>query len=170
MVNQFAFDIVTAFYCSSCNCVREENTTASAPTAEPLSSQLFTLSSQQERKCPVCGSEIAPEAHCAIRPTGDVATWPSELPWRWNRSGTPRTPPRQIARELLRGLVSGRADTYEPYRSLYQIWCVHNSSVQELRPLFRIPWIKPDGRLSVTEDFRRRVSSSAVAILANLQD
>src|SRR6516225_7725722 len=75
MVNQFAFDIVAAFYCSTCDCVREVCTTVTAPVAEPLISQLFMLSSQQERKCPVCGSDIPPEAQCGFRPAGDVETW-----------------------------------------------------------------------------------------------
>jgi len=70
----------------------------------------------------------------------------------------------------LRGLTSGTADTYETYRSLYQIWQFHNSSVPELRPLFNIPGVEPDGRLSVTEDFKKQVLSTATAILANLQD
>jgi hypothetical protein len=82
----------------------------------------------------------------------------------------PRKPPRQTAKELLRGLASGTADTYETYRSLYQIWLFHNSSVQELRPLFSIPGVEPDGQLSVTEDFKKQILSSATAILASLQD
>ena len=170
MADQFAFDIVAAFYCSTCDSVREVSTTVNAPVAEPLGYQLFALSSQQERKCPVCGSDISPEAQHAIQPVGDVETWPSDLPWRWNRTDVPRKPPRQTAKELLRGLTSGTADTYETYRSLCQIWQLHNSSVQELRPLFSIPGVEPDGRLSVTEDFKKQVLSSATAILANLQD
>jgi hypothetical protein len=170
MADRFAFDIIAAFYCSTCDCVREVSTTVDVPVAEPLGSQLFALSSQQERKCPVCSSDISPAAQQAIRPAGDVETWPSELPWRWNRSDMPRKPPRQTAKELLSGLTSGTADTYETYRSLYQIWRLHNSSVQELRPLFSIPGVELDGRLSVTEDFKKQVLSSATAILANLQD
>ena len=170
MVNQFPFDIVAGFYCASCDCVRDVSTTVYAREPEPHGSELFTLSSQQERKCPVCGSDISPEAQQAIRPAGEGATWPSELPWRWNRDDAPRKPPRQTAKELLCRLASGTAETYESYRSLYQIWRVHNSSVQELRPLFSIPGIEPDGDLSATEDFRRQVQSSATAILAILQD
>jgi hypothetical protein len=156
MVNQFTFDIVAAFYCSTCESVREVNTTVNAPVAEPLGSQLFALSSQQGRRCPACGSEISPAAQHAIRPAGDVETWPSNLPWRWSRSDMPRKPPKQMAKERLRELTSGTADTCETYRSLYQIWQSHNSSVQELRPLFSIPGVEPDGRLSVTEEFRGR--------------
>jgi hypothetical protein len=60
-------------------------------------------------------------------------------------------------RRVLNGLASGTAETYESHRSLYEIWRVHNSSVQELRPLFSIPGIGSDGDLSVTEDFKRQV-------------
>ena len=77
---------------------------------------------------------------------------------------------RLAARELLTGIVTGTEDTYQAYRKLYGIWCGHNSAVQELRPLFRIPGIEPDGRLSVTEDFKRAVLAMAVAILPSLQD
>jgi len=48
---------------------------------------------------------------------------------------------------------------------------VHKTAaVQELRPLFRIPGIEPDGQLSVTEEFKGQVRSSAMAILASLPD
>jgi len=167
MVNQFTFGIVAAFYCSTCDCVREVSTTVNAPVAEPLGSQLFALSSQQERKCPVCGSDIYPEAQRAIRPAGDVETWPSEFPWRWH-CDTPEKPPRQMSKELLHELTSGTADTYETYRSLY--WLFIGFAVQELRPLFTIPGIEPDGQLSVTEEFKGQVRSSAIAILASLAD
>jgi hypothetical protein len=75
---------------------------------------------------------------------------------------------RQAAKELLAGLASGAADPYEAYRKLYGIWCGNNSAVQELRPLFRIADVEPDGRLSVTEDFRRQVLTLALEILPNM--
>ena len=64
---------------------------------------------------------------------------------------------REKARKLLTSLISGDRDAYDVYRSLYLLWCSHNSAVQELRPLFQIPGVEPDGHLSVTEDFRRQV-------------
>jgi len=167
MGGQFQFEIVASFHCSTCRCIREEKTMVCTPVAEPLGSQIFTLASQQNRKCPVCGNRIAPEDQCAIRPACAIETWPSELPWRWNRI---QKTPRQAERELLRGLASGSSDAYETYRSLYHLWCTQNSAVQELRPLFRIPGIEPDGRLSVTEAFKGQVRSSAIAILASLPD
>jgi hypothetical protein len=77
-------------------------------------------------------------------------------------------PPRQAARELLRGLASGSSDAYETYRSLHHPWCTQKTAVQELQPLFSIPGIEPDGQLSVTEEFKGQVRSSAMAILATL--
>jgi hypothetical protein len=78
--------------------------------------------------------------------------------------------PRQAARELLWRLASGSSDVYETYRSLYHLWCTQNAVVQELRPLFSIPGIEPDGQLSVTKEFKGQVRSSAMAILASLPD
>ena len=167
MVDQFQFDIVAMFHCSTCDCTREENTTVLTPVAEPLGSQLFTLSSQRDRKCPVCGGRIAPEDQFAIRPAGAIETWPSELPWRWNRT---QRAPKQTAKELLSGLASGSTDADETYRSLYHLWRTQNSVLEELRPLFRIPGIEPDGQLSVTEEFKSQLRSSAIAILASLPD
>jgi hypothetical protein len=168
MVDQFHFNIIVSFHCSTCNCTRQEETTISTPVAEPTGSQLFTLSSQQNRKCPICASRIAPEHQLAIRPAGAIESWPSELPWRWNR--TQRPPAKQAAKELLRGLASGASNVCETYRNLYHLWCTQNSDLEELRSLFRIPGIEPDGQLSVTEEFKNQVRSSAIAILASLPD
>ena len=165
MVDQFHFDIIVSFHCSTCNCTLQEETTICTSVA---GSQLLTLSSRQERKCPVCARRIAPEDQLAIRPAGAIESWPSELPWRWNR--TQRPPARQAAKELLRGLASGATEVYETYRNLYHLWCTQNSDVEELRSLFRIPGIEPDGQLSVTEEFKNQVRSSAIVILANLPD
>lgn len=80
-----------------------------------------------------------------------------------------RNASRQAATELLRGIATGTADVYESYRQLYGIWCRNNSAVQELRPLFRIPGIEPDGRLSVTADFQWQVRHLAASLLDTLQ-
>jgi len=167
MVDQFWFEIVASFHCSTCHCIRQEKTSVCAPVAEPSGSQIFALASDQNRKCPVCNSRISPEDHCGIRPAGPIETWPSDLPFRWNRI---QISPRQAARELLRELASGSSDTYETYRSLYHLWCTQDGAVQELRPLFSIPGIEPAGQLSVTEEFKGQVRSSAISILANLSD
>jgi len=77
---------------------------------------------------------------------------------------------RRAARELLQNLMAGKADAYEAYRSLYGLWCSNNAAVQELRSLFRMDGIEPDGRLSVTEEFRGQVLSLAMQSLAQLLD
>jgi hypothetical protein len=75
-----------------------------------------------------------------------------------------RQEPLQLSRMQLRGLraesrkMKCDRDVYEAYQGLYQLWCSHNSAVQELRPLFQMPGIEPNGRLSITEDFRRQVA------------
>ena len=152
MADQFRFDIEASFYCSHCDCVREEKTTVYAPVAEPSGSQIFAVSSRQDRKCPICGSPIPAEAQGSIRPAGPVETWPTEMPWRWNRP--PQRRLRQTAKELLHRLASDTSDIYETYRSLYHLWRTQNRTLSELRPLFRIPGIEPDGQLSVTETLR----------------
>jgi hypothetical protein len=70
---------------------------------------------------------------------------------------------RQAARKLLprRGSWQGRYISGVP-QSL-QIVVQNNAAVQELRPLFTMDGIEPDGLLSVTEEFREQVLSLAKA-------
>jgi hypothetical protein len=77
---------------------------------------------------------------------------------------------RQAAKELLQGIAAGEADVYLAYRGLYRLWCSNNAAVQELRPLFRIDGVDPDGRLSVTDEFREMVRALARDILPQLSD
>lgn len=72
---------------------------------------------------------------------------------------------RKHTEALLRSLSEGSIDAYEGYRRLYGVWCSYNAAVLELRPLFRMPGIEPDGRLSVTDAFRAEVRSLAGQIL-----
>ena len=76
---------------------------------------------------------------------------------------------RNRASTLLKSLSEGRIDTYEGYRQLYGLWCSNTTAVQELRPLFRIPGVEPDGRLNVTDEFRKQVRSLATEILPLIQ-
>jgi hypothetical protein len=64
---------------------------------------------------------------------------------------------RRQAGNLLREIRSGKLDIYEGYRQLYGIRCLHNAAVQELRPMFRIPGVSPDGVLTVDNEFRKAV-------------
>ena len=76
---------------------------------------------------------------------------------------------RKRAVELLESL-SGKEYLYEEYRALYGLWCVYNAAVPELRPLFRIPGIEPDGRLSITAEFSSTVRRIAGEILPEFSD
>ncbi len=81
-----------------------------------------------------------------------------------------RVASRQAAREVLQDLVAGKIEPYLAYRRLYALWCGNNAALQELRPLFRMDGIEPDGRLSVTEEFRNNVLTLAKRILPQLLD
>jgi hypothetical protein len=76
---------------------------------------------------------------------------------------------REKARTLLAALISGDGDPYEAYTGLYQLWCSHNSAVQQLRPLFRIPGADPAGRMSLTEEFRREVVAISHTLILHFQ-
>jgi hypothetical protein len=77
---------------------------------------------------------------------------------------------RKEAEILLESLGSGSSDAYEAYRKLYRLWCGRNAHVLELRPLFSIPGVEPDGLLSVTAAFREEIRSIAVQILPSFAD
>jgi hypothetical protein len=77
---------------------------------------------------------------------------------------------RHAAKELLQSVVTGETDVYLAYRGLYKLWCSNNAALQELRPLFRIDGIDPDGCLSVTDEFREQVRTLARQILPHLPD
>jgi hypothetical protein len=65
-------------------------------------------------------------------------------------------------------LVVGKADAYEGYRHLYSLLWANNMALQELRPLFRMDGIEPDGRISVIEEFREAVvSKQNLAAISN---
>lgn len=68
---------------------------------------------------------------------------------------------RERVRKILSEIESAKLDEYIGYRELYGYWCGRNAAVPELRPLFRVPGILPDGELSVTDDFRAMVRSMA---------
>jgi hypothetical protein len=49
------------------------------------------------------------------------------------------------------------------------MWCANNAALQELRPLFRLEGIDPDGCLSITAEFREKVLSAANMVLPQFQ-
>jgi hypothetical protein len=77
---------------------------------------------------------------------------------------------RQAARALLQSVAMGDADVYLAYRGLYGLGCSNSAALQELRPMFRIDGIQPDGSLSVTDEFREQVRILAGQILRQLPD
>jgi hypothetical protein len=77
---------------------------------------------------------------------------------------------RQAARNYLEAVVTGKADAYEGYRKLWGLWCRNNAALQELRPLFRIPDVEPEGVFIVTPEFREQVMLLARAILPKFED
>lgn len=76
---------------------------------------------------------------------------------------------RKAARETLEDLIAGKSEAYNAFRRLYGLWCVNNAALQELKPLFRMEGIEPDGQISVTAEFREQVLSTAKKILPKLQ-
>jgi hypothetical protein len=72
---------------------------------------------------------------------------------------------RQEARDLLQNIVSGETDPYMAYRRLYVLWCSNSAALQELRPLFRMEGIEPDGHIVITIEFREQVVFLAKQIL-----
>jgi len=72
---------------------------------------------------------------------------------------------RKEAEEILNRIAKEQGDLYEQYRALYSLWRTNNAAVTELRPMFRIPEVDPDGQLSVTSDFVAAVRSVAKEIL-----
>jgi hypothetical protein len=77
---------------------------------------------------------------------------------------------RRAAKDLLQDLAIGKADVYEAYRRLWGLWCTNNAALQDLRPLFRIEGIEPQGYISVSAEFREQVISLAKQILPQLSD
>ena len=72
---------------------------------------------------------------------------------------------RQKVLTILDSISTGRIDPYDGYRKLYLVWCSYNAAVPELKPLFCLPGVEPNGILSVTAEFRDQVRSLAGQIL-----
>ena len=66
------------------------------------------------------------------------------------------------AHGVLQMIVDGGRDPYEGYREVYGIYVGTSGLAEELKPLFRLPGIEPDGTIHVDEDFRRTVIASAM--------
>jgi hypothetical protein len=64
-----------------------------------------------------------------------------------------------MARGVRQAIVNGSRDPYEGYRGLYGIYA--GGAVEELKPLFRLPGVEPDGFIRVDSEFRRIVIAAA---------
>ena len=74
------------------------------------------------------------------------------------------------ARLVLRAIADGSRDPYEGYREVYGIYLDSSGAVEELKPLFRLPDIYPDGPIHVDDQFRRTIITAAVDWLQNNPD
>jgi hypothetical protein len=61
------------------------------------------------------------------------------------------------AREVLQQVVIGSVDAYEGYRLVYAIYLDSSGLAEELKPLFRLPGVEPDGFLRVDDEFRATI-------------
>ena len=77
---------------------------------------------------------------------------------------------REEVRATLNSIVTGSLDAYEGYRKLFVIYCSNNEALEEIKPMFRIPGIDPDGVFSVTPEFRLKVKMLAQELLPLISD
>jgi hypothetical protein len=78
------------------------------------------------------------------------------------RSAQRRAQALENARAVIQTIAEGSRDPYEGYREVYGIYVGTSGMVEELKPLFRLPGIEPDGSILVDDEFRRTVISAAV--------
>ena len=77
---------------------------------------------------------------------------------------------REQAKATLNAIVSGTVDPYDGYRRLFGIYCSNSAALEEIKPMFRIPDIDPDGVFSVTPEFRDQVRALAEELLPLLSN
>lgn len=65
------------------------------------------------------------------------------------------------ARIILEALSDGTPGPYEGYRQVYGIYLNTSGALEELKPLFRLRGVVPDGTFSVDDEFRRVVIAAA---------
>jgi hypothetical protein len=63
---------------------------------------------------------------------------------------------------VLRAIAEGSRNPYEGYREVYGIYLDSSGAIEELKPLFRLPDIYPDGPISVDKKFCCTVVAAAV--------
>jgi hypothetical protein len=73
---------------------------------------------------------------------------------------------RQRAKVILKSLSEESSETYERYRAFYKLWCSNSSALPELKPLFRIPGIEPDGAFAISNELHSMVHALAAEALS----
>jgi hypothetical protein len=68
-----------------------------------------------------------------------------------------RATAREKAKKILISITTRKIDSYEGYRQLYVIYCSNSSGLVDLKPLFRIAGIAPDGSFSATNEAREQI-------------
>jgi hypothetical protein len=82
------------------------------------------------------------------------------------KSAQRRKRDRDRAEAILKLLSESSGEEYERYRALYTLWCSNNAALPELKPLFRISGIEPDGAFAISDEFRATVRALAAQILS----
>lgn len=67
----------------------------------------------------------------------------------------------------MQAIADGSRDPYEGYREVYGIYVQASGAIEELKPLFRLPNIYPDGPIHVDDEFRHTIITAAVDWLQN---
>ncbi len=81
---------------------------------------------------------------------------------RRRRSTQRRLSALEKARYVLQSVADGSRDPYDGYRQLYAIYVDTSGMLAELKPLFQLPGIYPDGPITVNDEFGQMVVSAAV--------
>jgi hypothetical protein len=58
-------------------------------------------------------------------------------------------------------MVAGSLDPSEGYRLLHELYLGSDGLLAELKPMFRLPGIQPEGHLPADEEFNAAVRSAA---------
>jgi hypothetical protein len=72
----------------------------------------------------------------------------------------------QRAQSILEQIVDGSLTPQDGYRLLRGLYVGSNGLLADLRPMFRLPGIEPDGLLTEDDEFNRTVREAAAEWLA----
>jgi hypothetical protein len=80
---------------------------------------------------------------------------------RKDRTVERRAVSMERAHSILEQMVDGSISPYDGYRLLYGLYASSSGLLAELKPLFRLPGIEPDGCLTVDDEFNLAVREAA---------